>query len=145
MMMMRSWCTTVHYYYCWWGKSNWNDHSVSFNMRHNYWCYVVIVLYTFLYMWIKSIHMATWSFCIFLLTLSTYSGLNVSVLVCHWSPDLQYLADIRQQIPITAQRRDDLYNVTSVQEGSSWALWRDEILLICFFESSLRNNHSICG
>ncbi|XP_022607158.1 omega-amidase NIT2 isoform X1 [Seriola dumerili] len=32
--------------------------------------------------------------------------------------DLQYLADIRQQIPITAQRRDDLYAVTSVQEGS---------------------------
>uniref|UniRef100_A0A7N6A4T9 omega-amidase n=1 Tax=Anabas testudineus TaxID=64144 RepID=A0A7N6A4T9_ANATE len=33
--------------------------------------------------------------------------------------DLQYLADIRQQIPITTQRRDDLYTVTSVQEGSS--------------------------
>uniref|UniRef100_A0AAX7VPR7 omega-amidase n=1 Tax=Astatotilapia calliptera TaxID=8154 RepID=A0AAX7VPR7_ASTCA len=33
--------------------------------------------------------------------------------------DLQYLADIRQQIPITSQRRDDLYAVTSVQEGSS--------------------------
>uniref|UniRef100_A0A4W6DZ97 omega-amidase n=1 Tax=Lates calcarifer TaxID=8187 RepID=A0A4W6DZ97_LATCA len=32
---------------------------------------------------------------------------------------LQYLADIRQQIPITAQRRDDLYAVTCVQEGSS--------------------------
>ncbi|KAM4575593.1 omega-amidase NIT2 [Fundulus diaphanus] len=32
--------------------------------------------------------------------------------------DLQYLADIRQQIPITSQRRDDLYTVTSVQEGS---------------------------
>uniref|UniRef100_A0A8D0AXY9 omega-amidase n=1 Tax=Sander lucioperca TaxID=283035 RepID=A0A8D0AXY9_SANLU len=29
--------------------------------------------------------------------------------------DLQYLADIRQQIPITAQRRDDIYAVTSVQ------------------------------
>ncbi|XP_034387609.1 omega-amidase NIT2 isoform X2 [Cyclopterus lumpus] len=27
--------------------------------------------------------------------------------------DLQYLADIRQQIPVTAQRRDDLYAVTS--------------------------------
>uniref|UniRef100_A0A665V013 omega-amidase n=1 Tax=Echeneis naucrates TaxID=173247 RepID=A0A665V013_ECHNA len=34
-------------------------------------------------------------------------------------PDLQYLAGVRQQIPITAQRRDDLYTVTSVQEGSS--------------------------
>ncbi|MED6260592.1 Carbon-nitrogen hydrolase [Ataeniobius toweri] len=33
--------------------------------------------------------------------------------------DLQYLADIRQQIPITSQRRDDLYTVTSVQQGSS--------------------------
>ncbi|KAM7388642.1 hypothetical protein PAMP_024803 [Pampus punctatissimus] len=33
--------------------------------------------------------------------------------------DLQYLADIRQQIPITVQRRDDLYTVTSVQEASS--------------------------
>ncbi|XP_008279498.1 omega-amidase NIT2 isoform X2 [Stegastes partitus] len=32
--------------------------------------------------------------------------------------DLQYLSDIRQQIPITAQRRDDLYAVTSTQEGS---------------------------
>uniref|UniRef100_A0A8C4GQZ3 omega-amidase n=1 Tax=Dicentrarchus labrax TaxID=13489 RepID=A0A8C4GQZ3_DICLA len=32
---------------------------------------------------------------------------------------LCYLADIRQQIPITAQRRDDIYTVTSVQEGSS--------------------------
>uniref|UniRef100_A0A3Q4HQF0 omega-amidase n=1 Tax=Neolamprologus brichardi TaxID=32507 RepID=A0A3Q4HQF0_NEOBR len=32
---------------------------------------------------------------------------------------LEYLADIRQQIPITSQRRDDLYAVTSVQEGSS--------------------------
>ncbi|XP_056270718.1 omega-amidase NIT2 [Pseudoliparis swirei] len=29
--------------------------------------------------------------------------------------DLQYLADIRQQIPVTAQRRDDLYEVTSTQ------------------------------
>lgn len=33
--------------------------------------------------------------------------------------DLQYLADIRQQIPVTKQRRSDLYTVTSVQEGSS--------------------------
>ncbi|XP_035854984.1 LOW QUALITY PROTEIN: omega-amidase NIT2-like [Sander lucioperca] len=33
--------------------------------------------------------------------------------------DLQYLADIRQRIPITAQRRDDIYAVTSVQGGSS--------------------------
>ncbi|MEQ2251088.1 Carbon-nitrogen hydrolase [Ilyodon furcidens] len=33
--------------------------------------------------------------------------------------DLQYLADIRQQIPIISQRRDDLYTVTSVQQGSS--------------------------
>ncbi|KAK5620331.1 Carbon-nitrogen hydrolase [Crenichthys baileyi] len=33
--------------------------------------------------------------------------------------DLQYLADIRQQIPITSQRRDDLYTVTSVQQGPS--------------------------
>uniref|UniRef100_A0A3P9JEC4 omega-amidase n=1 Tax=Oryzias latipes TaxID=8090 RepID=A0A3P9JEC4_ORYLA len=32
--------------------------------------------------------------------------------------DLQYLSDIRRQIPITAQRRDDLYSVTSVQEAS---------------------------
>lgn len=31
--------------------------------------------------------------------------------------DLQYLADIRQQIPITSQRRNDLYSVNSVQEG----------------------------
>ncbi|CAM9174061.1 unnamed protein product [Lampetra planeri] len=30
--------------------------------------------------------------------------------------DLQYLADIRRQIPITAQRRDDLYAVTSVRD-----------------------------
>ncbi|XP_015246967.1 PREDICTED: omega-amidase NIT2 [Cyprinodon variegatus] len=30
--------------------------------------------------------------------------------------DLQYLADIRQQIPITSQRRDDLYAVTSLQQ-----------------------------
>ncbi|XP_010794877.1 omega-amidase NIT2-like [Notothenia coriiceps] len=33
--------------------------------------------------------------------------------------DLQYLADVRQQIPITAQRRNDLYSVTSVQRGNS--------------------------
>ncbi|XP_076004729.1 omega-amidase NIT2 [Genypterus blacodes] len=33
--------------------------------------------------------------------------------------DLQYLADIRQQIPITAQRRSDLYAVTSTQDRSS--------------------------
>ncbi|KAK1896535.1 Omega-amidase NIT2 [Dissostichus eleginoides] len=33
--------------------------------------------------------------------------------------DLQYLADVRQQIPITAQRRHDLYSVTSVQRGNS--------------------------
>ncbi|XP_054458755.1 omega-amidase NIT2 [Anoplopoma fimbria] len=33
--------------------------------------------------------------------------------------DLQYLADIRQQIPVTAQRRDDLYTVTSVKETAS--------------------------
>ncbi|XP_043985657.1 omega-amidase NIT2 [Gambusia affinis] len=32
--------------------------------------------------------------------------------------DLQYLADIRQQIPIGSQRRDDLYAVTAVQQGS---------------------------
>uniref|UniRef100_A0A3B5LCD1 omega-amidase n=1 Tax=Xiphophorus couchianus TaxID=32473 RepID=A0A3B5LCD1_9TELE len=32
--------------------------------------------------------------------------------------DLQYLADIRQQIPISSQRRDDLYAVTAVQQGS---------------------------
>ncbi|XP_031430404.1 omega-amidase NIT2 [Clupea harengus] len=31
--------------------------------------------------------------------------------------DLQYLADIRQQIPITAQRRTDLYSVSTVQDG----------------------------
>lgn len=31
--------------------------------------------------------------------------------------DLQYLADVRQQIPITAQRRSDLYAVNTVQEG----------------------------
>ncbi|XP_068599804.1 omega-amidase NIT2 [Brachionichthys hirsutus] len=31
--------------------------------------------------------------------------------------DLQYLAEIRQQIPITAQRRHDVYTVTSPQEG----------------------------
>lgn len=34
-------------------------------------------------------------------------------------PDMQYLADIRQQIPISSQRRSDLYTVTSVPEGSS--------------------------
>uniref|UniRef100_A0A673BJ59 omega-amidase n=1 Tax=Sphaeramia orbicularis TaxID=375764 RepID=A0A673BJ59_9TELE len=33
--------------------------------------------------------------------------------------DLQYLADIRQQIPITSQRRGDLYTVTAIQEASS--------------------------
>ncbi|XP_061593870.1 omega-amidase NIT2 [Cololabis saira] len=33
--------------------------------------------------------------------------------------DLQYLADIRQQIPITSQRREDLYTVASVQKASS--------------------------
>ncbi|XP_054914738.1 omega-amidase NIT2 [Poeciliopsis prolifica] len=32
--------------------------------------------------------------------------------------DLQYLADVRQQIPIGSQRRDDLYAVTAVQQGS---------------------------
>ncbi|XP_026160484.1 omega-amidase NIT2 [Mastacembelus armatus] len=32
--------------------------------------------------------------------------------------DLQYLDDIRQQIPITTQRRNDLYAVTQAQEGS---------------------------
>ncbi|KAL1023420.1 hypothetical protein UPYG_G00040610 [Umbra pygmaea] len=31
--------------------------------------------------------------------------------------DLQYLADVRQQIPITSQRRTDLYTVNAVQEG----------------------------
>uniref|UniRef100_A0A3B3UFC3 omega-amidase n=1 Tax=Poecilia latipinna TaxID=48699 RepID=A0A3B3UFC3_9TELE len=31
---------------------------------------------------------------------------------------LQYLADVRQQIPISSQRRDDLYAVTAVQQGS---------------------------
>lgn len=34
--------------------------------------------------------------------------------------DLQYLADIRQQIPLTAQRRDDLYAVMSTQEASGF-------------------------
>ncbi|XP_061680377.1 omega-amidase NIT2 isoform X1 [Syngnathoides biaculeatus] len=29
--------------------------------------------------------------------------------------DLQYLADVRQQIPVTAQRRHDVYDVTSAQ------------------------------
>ncbi|KAL6107619.1 nit2 [Pungitius sinensis] len=33
--------------------------------------------------------------------------------------DLQYLADIRQQIPVTTQRRDDLYAVTSLQGAAS--------------------------
>uniref|UniRef100_G3PL58 omega-amidase n=1 Tax=Gasterosteus aculeatus aculeatus TaxID=481459 RepID=G3PL58_GASAC len=33
--------------------------------------------------------------------------------------DLQYLADIRQQIPVTAQRRDDLYAVTSLPGAAS--------------------------
>ncbi|CAL1593323.1 unnamed protein product [Knipowitschia caucasica] len=33
--------------------------------------------------------------------------------------DLQYLADIRQQIPLTVQRRHDLYTVTTVSEDSS--------------------------
>lgn len=32
--------------------------------------------------------------------------------------DLQYLSDIRQQIPITMQRRNDLYTVTTVPEAS---------------------------
>ncbi|KAJ0032124.1 hypothetical protein NQD34_002205 [Periophthalmus magnuspinnatus] len=32
--------------------------------------------------------------------------------------DLQYLADIRQQIPITTQRRNDLYTVTTVPEST---------------------------
>uniref|UniRef100_A0A8C6PA95 omega-amidase n=1 Tax=Nothobranchius furzeri TaxID=105023 RepID=A0A8C6PA95_NOTFU len=32
--------------------------------------------------------------------------------------DLQHLADVRQQIPITSQRRSDLYSVASVQAGS---------------------------
>uniref|UniRef100_A0A8C6TIE0 omega-amidase n=1 Tax=Neogobius melanostomus TaxID=47308 RepID=A0A8C6TIE0_9GOBI len=32
--------------------------------------------------------------------------------------DLQYLADIRKQIPITVQRRNDLYSVTTVPETS---------------------------
>uniref|UniRef100_A0A3Q3QW72 omega-amidase n=1 Tax=Monopterus albus TaxID=43700 RepID=A0A3Q3QW72_MONAL len=47
---------------------------------------------------------------------SVYLGspLNLSYLS---SSPLQYLADIRQQLPITAQRRNDLYTVTSVQEG----------------------------
>lgn len=40
---------------------------------------------------------------------------SLSILVS----DLQYLADIRQQIPVTSQRRSDIYTVTSVQEGSS--------------------------
>ncbi|KAG5275992.1 hypothetical protein AALO_G00126750 [Alosa alosa] len=31
--------------------------------------------------------------------------------------DLQYLADIRQQIPITMQKRTDLYSVNTVQDG----------------------------
>ncbi|XP_076870865.1 omega-amidase NIT2 [Brachyhypopomus gauderio] len=31
--------------------------------------------------------------------------------------DLQYLADVRQQIPITRQKRDDLYTVSAVHEG----------------------------
>ncbi|KAL2090004.1 hypothetical protein ACEWY4_014692 [Coilia grayii] len=31
--------------------------------------------------------------------------------------DLQYLADVRQQIPITAQKRTDLYSVNTVQDG----------------------------
>uniref|UniRef100_A0A3B3VPW6 omega-amidase n=1 Tax=Poecilia latipinna TaxID=48699 RepID=A0A3B3VPW6_9TELE len=38
--------------------------------------------------------------------------------VCGPTPDLQYLADVRQQIPISSQRRDDLYAVTAVQQGS---------------------------
>lgn len=56
--------------------------------------------------------------------LSLYVGsvLNLSVPTCDPHPDLQYLSDIRQQIPITAQRRDDLYTVTTVKEGSSWSL-----------------------
>lgn len=33
--------------------------------------------------------------------------------------DLQYLAEIRQQIPITTQRRHDLYTVTTVTETNS--------------------------
>ncbi|KAM8888125.1 omega-amidase NIT2 isoform 1-T1 [Synchiropus picturatus] len=32
--------------------------------------------------------------------------------------DLQYLSEIRQQIPITSQRRDDIYTVTTVQDTS---------------------------
>uniref|UniRef100_A0A3P9PWP3 omega-amidase n=1 Tax=Poecilia reticulata TaxID=8081 RepID=A0A3P9PWP3_POERE len=35
-----------------------------------------------------------------------------------WGHNLQYLADIRQQIPISSQRRDDLYAVTAMQQGS---------------------------
>ncbi|XP_026801421.2 omega-amidase NIT2 [Pangasianodon hypophthalmus] len=31
--------------------------------------------------------------------------------------DLQYLADVRQQIPITTQRRNDIYAVNTVNEG----------------------------
>lgn len=31
--------------------------------------------------------------------------------------DLQYLADVRQQIPITKQRRTDIYTVNAVNEG----------------------------
>ncbi|KAG9335122.1 hypothetical protein JZ751_005685 [Albula glossodonta] len=33
--------------------------------------------------------------------------------------DLQYLSDVRQQIPISSQRRGDLYSVSAVQEGST--------------------------
>uniref|UniRef100_A0A8B9JRV5 omega-amidase n=1 Tax=Astyanax mexicanus TaxID=7994 RepID=A0A8B9JRV5_ASTMX len=31
--------------------------------------------------------------------------------------DLQYLSDVRQQIPITTQRRNDIYSVSAVNEG----------------------------
>ncbi|XP_051996497.1 omega-amidase NIT2-like [Xyrauchen texanus] len=37
--------------------------------------------------------------------------------VVHADIDLQYLADVRQQIPITLQRRNDLYCVNTVQDG----------------------------
>lgn len=50
---------------------------------------------------------------------SSYQNTELLCLLKYFvSPvDLEYLSEVRQQLPITKQRRDDLYAVEAVNEG----------------------------
>lgn len=83
-----------------------------------YWSYDYCV-FILLMLVVKTVDVNCSDFCCVLDTLSYFSVTSVN----HLFADLQYLSDVRQQIPITAQRRHDLYSVKAEQESWGEPLW----------------------